>query len=187
MLRLFAALLAALQLNAPADPYTARAVLGMKTGITLRMHVVAQDDTDAMQSVKLLVRDGVRDAYTALTGGTSLPMLLHAVQLLPQLTEAAETSAHAAGFDGAVDVSLTIAEFDERSLDGLTIPAGRYPALIIRLGDARGRNWWGLIDQQLALSCASCGSDADNGPVVWDWSAEALAEAIMTLLRAFGL
>ena len=75
MLRLFAALLAALQLNAPADPYTARAVLGMKTGITLRMHVVAQDDTDAMQSVKLQVRDGVRDAYTSLTGGTSLPML----------------------------------------------------------------------------------------------------------------
>ena len=184
MLRFFAALLAALQLTAPS---TARAVIGMKTGVTLRMHVIAQDDTTAMQSVKLQVRDGVRDAYSALTDGKSIPMLLQAARLLPELTDAAERSAQSAGFTGAVDVALTIAEFDERTLAGLTIPAGRYPALIIRLGEAHGRNWWGLIDQQLALSCAACGDCDGNAPVVWDWSADALAEAIMTLLRLFGL
>ena len=39
----------------------------------------------------------------------------------------------------------------------------------------------------MLLSCAACGDCDGNAPVVWDWSADALAEAIMTLLRSFGL
>ena len=184
MLRLIAVLLAALQFGMPSAA-SAQATFGMKTGITLRMHVVAHDDTPRMQAIKLQVRDGVQAAYAQGASGR-FPMLLHAARLMPELESAAVTAARAAGFSGNVDVDLTLASFDERTLDGLTIPAGLYPALVIRLGSAQGHNWWGLIDRQLALRCAAVGGD-ESLPVEWDWSFEGFKTAWHMFWQQFGL
>lgn len=157
---------------------SARAALAMRTGILLRMHVVAQDDTAEMQRVKLCVRDAVHAAYAAFPdeGGT---MLVKAQAHLPELTRAAQTAAKAEGFDGSVDVSIETLSFDQRTLDGLTIPAGDYPALMIRLGEAKGHNWWGLIDPSLALSCAALSNSDESDSLVWDWSLRGLWQAIL--------
>jgi len=65
-----------------------RAVLGMKTGVLLRMHVIAQDDTAAMQAVKAPVRDAVRAAYDARVDRASgVAMLTQAQALLPGRVE----------------------------------------------------------------------------------------------------
>ena len=158
---------------------TARVEFAMKTGILLRMHVVAQDDTPAMQQVKFAVRDAVCAAYAerAEDGRT---MLMNTQQHLPALAAAAEEAARAAGFTGTVAVTLEQRDFDARTLDGVDVPAGRYPALMIRLGDARGRNCWGLIDPSLALRCAMAGEAED---IEWDWSLTALWEALAGLFR----
>ena len=184
MLRLIAVLLAALQFGMPSTA-SAQATFGMKTGITLRMHVIAHDDTPFMQEIKLQVRDGVQEAYAQEASGR-LPMLFHAARLLPKLKEAAEVTAREAGFSGNVDVALRIASFDERMLDGLTIPAGLYPALVIRLGSAQGRNWWGLIDRQLALRCAAVSVD-ESDSVEWDWSFQGLQTAWHMFWTQLGL
>lgn len=184
MVRLLSILIAALQLVMPATA-SARAAAGMKTGVTLRMHVIAHDDTPQMQKIKLHVRDGVREAYAAKASGR-LPMLLHAAYLLPDLESAACESASDAGFTGDVQVSLGISSFDERTIDGLTIPAGLYPALIIRLGDAQGKNWWGLIDRRLALRCAAISGD-ESMPAEWDWSLRGLQDAWNAFWAHFGL
>lgn len=158
-----------------------RTALAMHTGVALRMHVVAQDDTEAMQQIKLAVRDGVQQAYHTLTGGQVQPMLPAAHRHLEALTAAAEASAREAGFTGTVDVSLAMHRFDERTLDGLTIPAGLYPALVISLGGAQGRNWWGLIDPQFAAACAACPGATETDGILWDWSLDALLEALAVL------
>lgn len=154
-----------------------RTVLAMKTGVLLRLHVVAQDNSTEMQRIKLCVRDAVRNAYAAVPA-EGQTMLQHTRTNLPALTRAAQAEARAQGFDGEVQVSIECVEFDQRTLDGLTFPAGVYPALMIRLGQAQGRNWWGLIDPGLALSCA-----ATDGSSVWDWSLQALLEALFGLRR----
>ena len=178
MTQLIAGLLAALQLLCFSLP--SPTVLAMKTGILLRMHVIAQDDTPAMQAVKAPVRDAVRQAYAEHTAQeASLPMLPRAAALLPELTAAAQAAARDAGYTGEVTVSLEWAHFDQRALDGLTIPAGRYPALMIRLGQARGQNWWGLLDPELALSAAAIA--AGEGAIVWDWTLEGLLAALFHL------
>ena len=45
----------------------ARTIFEMKTGIQLRMHVVAHDDSEAMQQLKLTVRDIKADALKEVT------------------------------------------------------------------------------------------------------------------------
>lgn len=143
-------------------------VPALKSGELLRMHVVAHDDTPAMQSVKPIVRDAVRDTYAALRPDDADSMLAAADALLPQLTDAAQIAAREAGFSLPVTVAIEVVDFDERTLDGRRIPAGSYPALMIRLGDARGHNWWGLLDPGMALCAAAVETGGDH--IEWDWS-----------------
>ena len=82
------------------------------------------------------------------------------------LQAAAEQAAWAEGYHGPVTVSLEQVAFDERKLDGLTFPAGIYPALMVRLGPAQGHNWWGLVDRELALASAQVPDDA--GTTLWE-------------------
>lgn len=173
-----AGLLALLQLICPVltrDMLTER----LLSGQWLRLHVVAHDDSEAMQRLKLQVRDAVQSCYAARQSGAP-DMLQAAGILLPDLTHAAEAAARSAGFTGEVDVALGVFPFGERKLDALTIPAGEYPALIIRLGDAQGQNWWGLLDPETSLAFAAIGETPD-GQLFWDWSWRALLTALFGL------
>lgn len=177
MMTILASLLAAAQLCA-AVPLESTLPQQLRSGECLRLHVIAQDDSDEMQRLKLCVRDAVQACYVC--NRSSGTMLEQAERLLPQLTEAACTAAAAEGFDMPVAVSLETCVFDERELAGVTVPAGEYPALMIRLGDARGRNWWGLLDPELALAWARVPQEEQaEEPIIWDWSWEALLAALL--------
>lgn len=178
MANILAALLAALQLLlAPlAQPVVTQR---LRSGEWLRFHVVAQDDTAPMQRLKLQVRDAVHSAYSA--AASQGPMLAQAGALLPVLEQSAEAAARKAGFTGPVDVQLGVFPFDERELAHVSVPAGEYPALMIRLGDAQGQNWWGLLDPELSLRLASVPEAEEAEPIVWDWSWRALLAALFGL------
>lgn len=183
MLRAILCLLLALQnLSAAFTVPENRIAFAMKTGILLRMHVVAQDDTAEMQRVKLIVRDAVQQTYDDYSPEPSRSMLQTARALLPELTKTAVAAAKQAGFTGKVSVAIETLTFDARELDGYTLPAGEYPALMIRLGDARGRNWWGLVDPELSLRTAAVpGTQQEDAPIQWDWSLRAFLSALLGL------
>ena len=131
----------------------------------LRLHVVAASDLPEDQRIKLCVRDAVQTAY-AEHAKESASMLENTRTMLSALQAAAEQAARAEGYHGPVTVSLEQVSFDERKLDGLTFPAGIYPALMVRLGPAQGHNWWGLVDRELALASAQVPDDA--GTTLWE-------------------
>lgn len=180
MAHLLAGLLALLQLFTPALRQTLPQRL--RSGEWLRFHVIAHDNSQDMQHLKLLVRDAVQDCCSAspLTGGS---MQAHAAALLPQLTDAARQAAQDAGFPGDVTVTLGLQPFGERTLAGVRVPAGTYPALVIRLGDGRGRNWWGLLDPETSLALALISGDAD-APLQWDWSWAGVLAALFGIAPA---
>ena len=95
-------------------------------------------------------------------------MLENTRTMLPALQAAAEQAAWAEGYHGPVTVSLEQVAFDERKLDGLTFPAGIYPALMVRLGPAQGHNWWGLVDRELALASFFAQVPDDAGTTLWE-------------------
>lgn len=171
MLRSLLCLMLALQsLTAALSMPQNRVVLAMKTGMVLRMHVVAQDDTEEMQRIKLVVRDAVRQAYDDNCPEADGSMLAATRRMLPELEAAAMSAALGEGYTDTVTVAIETLTFDERELDGYVFPAGEYPALMIRLGAAQGHNWWGLIDPELSLRVAMVPGTAQGGGVQWDWS-----------------
>ena len=177
MLRWMAVLVMIAQIVGGAQWDNAKTALAMRAGILLRLHVVANSDDAEDQRVKLCVRDAVQDAYQA-RAAEGEPMLKQAQEMLPELQMAAEKAARQEGFDGSVTATIENIAFDARELDGLTIPAGIYPALMVRLGDAQGHNWWGLLDRDAALSAAEVNAPGlciwTSGGVQWTLSLPAL-------------
>lgn len=162
-----------------------RTTLSFKTGILLRLHVVAQDDSAEMQSLKLTVRDGVREAYAAQPRDPADTMLVHTGKILPLLADAARDTAEAEGYGRPVSVLMGWFDFDEYRTETLVIPAGRYPALVVRLGEAQGHNWWGLIDPAASLEAAAL-DGADSSFFFWDWSWDGFFTALMHAFRLPG-
>lgn len=142
------------------------------TGIrkqTLRLHVLANSDSQQDQALKLLVRDALSEECAALFAGiTDMQQAETAArQALPQLRETAQHTVAAAGFDCPVEVSLETVWFDTRTYGEYTLPAGRYRALQVKLGEAQGKNWWCCLFPPLCVAAASGQSTAEAAESIW--------------------
>lgn len=180
---ILASIAALLQLMTASMPQTLPEKL--RSGELLRFHVVAQDDTAEMQRIKLCVRDAVHACYIEEQSGSGL-MLLEAARLLPALTQSAEDAARQEGFDGKVRVQLGVQTFSERMLGSCIVPAGEYPALMVYLGDAQGRNWWGLLDPELSLEMSRIPDEDEGENIEWDWSFWGLLRALFGMAAGKG-
>ena len=129
----------------------------------VRLHVIANSDSESDQAMKLRARDAVLAQATALLE-QSLDRAealerLHAA--LPQLEQAAY---EACGGAYPVQASLEMAEFPRKEYDGFALPAGEYMALRVVIGQGAGRNWWCVVYPPLCTaSCAEMEDAALRG------------------------
>ena len=126
----------------------------VRSGELLRIHILAHDDSDAQQAVKLKVRDAILEAFSpALTGMESAQQAVQLVQRsLPLAQQVAQRTVREQGYDYPVRVQFGAYEFPDRVYGGQLVPAGTYTALRIELGDAAGRNWWCVMYPPLCFS-----------------------------------
>ena len=113
----------------------------------IRLHVVAEDDGDAAQALKLKVRDAcLRAARALLADCDSADEAWRRVNdNLEALEAAAADRARALGFEGPVTAETGVFDFPDRHYGGVFVPAGRYRALRVVLGAGQGRNWWCVL------------------------------------------
>lgn len=146
---------------------------------TLRLHVVANSDTDADQAQKLRVRDAVLGAVGALTDGCSSRAEAERAlgAGLGRVQAAAQSVLDAEGCDLLVRVSLEDQRFGTRTYDTFSLPAGTYRTLCVRIGAAQGHNWWCVVfptlctaasGEETARIAAAGGFDADETELVTD-------------------
>lgn len=137
--------------------------LALQTGDQLaekvvRLHVIANSDSDADQALKLQVRDRVLERAEALL--RQCESRQDAEKLLQsrlfELRRIALEEIRANGFDYDAAVRLTEMEFPTREYDSFTLPAGNYLALRVVIGEGAGRNWWCVVFPPL---CAAASAD----------------------------
>lgn len=151
------ALLLGLCLALLAGTWSAGAARRLSGGV-LRLHVVGASDSAQDQAVKLAVRDAVLAQATSLLEGVEDREKARAI-LEENLPALARAGAETAG----VAVSAALAEdvwFPTKHYTGFSLPAGRYTALQITVGEGRGRNWWCVVFPPLCLGAVSETSDA---------------------------
>lgn len=125
------ALLAALTATAAALQGEQQALAGK----LVRLHVVANSDSEQDQALKLQVRDAVLEASEGLEAED-----LEAA--LPRLQAAAQTCLREQGNGDPVTVSLGEERFPTRLYDNFALPAGVYRSLRVTIGAGEGHNWW---------------------------------------------
>ena len=123
----------------------------------VRLHVLANSDSEEDQALKLQVRDAVLDRAEELLAQTSSRAEAEG-KLRGQLLEferLAEAVVREAGYDYEVTAELTDTEFPTREYEDFTLPAGEYLALRILIGDAAGRNWWCVVFPPLCTAASA--------------------------------
>ena len=127
----------------------------------VRFHVVADSDTPRDQALKLAVRDALLKTLEPLSKNaeTRAQMLETLRRSLPALKKAAEQTLRRLGCNTPVEISLCEEAFPTRYYPTFALPAGRYTALRVRLGSARGHNWWCVCFP--SLCSATCTDELD--------------------------
>ena len=119
----------------------------------IRLHVIANSDTDTDQSLKLRVRDGIIEQLQDTIAGTS--SAAGAEKLLASQEDNIKNSAldiiSGNGYNYPVNVSLEERYFPVKSYGDLIFPAGNYKALCVEIGEAKGRNWWCVLFPSLCF------------------------------------
>lgn len=123
---------------------------------TLRLHVQANSDSIADQTLKLKVRDAVLEQARVLFSAQSdkESAIEIAAHSLLQIQRAAEQVVQQEGSNQSVKVYLTNMYFPTTRYDTFTLPAGRYDALRVELGEHRGHNWFCVLYPGLCLPAA---------------------------------
>ncbi len=113
----------------------------------VRLHILANSDSEADQALKLQVRDAVVDAAAGWLDGAdnAEEALALAAAQLPQLQEVAQQTVLQAGYDYPVTASLCEMYFTTRQYGTVTLPAGVYEAVRFEIGKGEGNNWWCVV------------------------------------------
>lgn len=125
-------------------------------GSVLRLHVLANSDSEEDQQLKLRVRDRVLEESADMFGGAAdLGAATRAAQDgLQRLQMAAQQEVYANGYDYPVEIKLEKSYFNTRTYGGVTLPAGDYLAVRVLIGAGAGKNWWCVMFPPLCISAA---------------------------------
>ncbi len=116
----------------------------------IRLHVVANSDSQHDQNVKLAVRDAVLKAAEEITAGAPSPREALASEL-DTIAEAAQQTLAALGEEHTVHVRLGKEVFPLRRYDTFSLPSGVYESLRVTIGSGEGHNWWCVVFPSLCL------------------------------------
>jgi len=121
----------------------------------IRLHVVANSDSEDDQAQKLAVRDAVlAEAEPILQGAASAQEAKQRLEAqLPLLTEAANTVLRGSGI--TAEVTLGREMFPLREYESFTLPAGEYEALRVTIGEGVGHNWWCVAYPSLCFTASA--------------------------------
>ena len=141
--------------------FLASGALALQTGDQLaekvvRLHVLANSDSQEDQTLKLQVRDKILERAEALLEQSANRQEAEALlrgQLL-ELESIAAEEIRANGYEYDVDVRLENTAFPTREYDGFTLPAGNYLALRVIIGAGEGKNWWCVVFPPLCTAAS---------------------------------
>lgn len=132
----------------------------------IRLHILADDNSESAQSVKLLVRDAILNECGDLFSDTGdVTAAAEAVEEnIPRMEEIANRVLQENGFDYHATAQFGYEEYPTRVYDNVTLPAGTYRSLRVNLGSAEGNNWWCVLFPPLCTGAAS-GKDLSKAEV----------------------
>ena len=123
----------------------------------VRLHVLANSDSEEDQALKLQVRDAVLEITEPLLTDCSdrdeAETVLRAN--LDLIEAAARETVHNEGREDTVTVEFDKESYPERTYDSFCFPSGTYLSLRVSIGEGEGHKWWCCLFPPVCRAAAS--------------------------------
>ena len=150
----------------------------------IRLHVIANSDSEFDQAVKLKVRDEIISVVGDLNKRDSIKQSRQWLESqLDDITEAANRELDENGCNYRASAELGVRWIPEKIYGDMYFPAGNYEALTVTLGKGEGENWWCVLFPPLCLitedeaHLEELGLEAEDQIKVKSWLVEVLGES----------
>lgn len=122
------------------------------TAPILRLHVIADSDSEYDQALKMEVRDAIIGSLReSLQNAKSLEEAKSIIHAELGNIEAVADDVLAGKAQYTAHAELGMAEFPTKGYGDLVLPAGEYEALRVVLGSGEGKNWWCVLFPSLCF------------------------------------
>lgn len=126
----------------------------------LRLHVLANSDSEEDQALKLAVRDEVlvatQDMFKNCKTKEEAQKIL--IENLDIIEKTAKSTVDLWGYNYDVTVKLGQEEYPTKNYESCCFPAGEYVSLRINIGKAEGQNWWCVLFPPMCVGAATKGN-----------------------------
>ncbi len=130
----------------------------------VRLHVLANSDSEEDQALKLKVRDAIIEVVTpAVQDCSSQSEAIAAIgAVMNDICAAAERVIVREGYDYSVRVEIGEEHYPTKNYESCAFPEGEYASLRVLIGEGEGQNWWCCLFPPLCLSAASAKDDNEE-------------------------
>lgn len=122
---------------------------------TVRLHVLANSDSEEDQKLKLQVRDAILETVIDFESSNKKEAIKNIEENKKRLEEIAKTVIKNNGYDYDVKVEIGEELYPTKYYDDFALPAGEYTSVRVVIGNGDGRNWWCVLYPPLCTSLAT--------------------------------
>lgn len=127
-----------------------------------RLHVIANSDSQEDQQLKYIVRDKILEYVNDIGQNASSKEELISMLNLNEIQKIAKDTVEKQGYSYDVSVEIGNFSFPTKQYGDISLPAGFYDALEVKIGSAKGKNWWCVMFPPLCFVDVSSGIVPDN-------------------------
>ena len=120
----------------------------------VRLHILANSDSEKDQSLKLKVRDKKLEKISSYELQSKGEALSKIEDDKDELIEIAKEVIKENGEEYDVDLEIGVEKYPTRYYEDFSLPAGKYTSVIVKIGEAEGENWWCVLYPPLCTSAA---------------------------------
>lgn len=133
-----------------------------------RLHVIANSDSKEDQDLKYIVRDKLIQYMNSisLNANNKEEAMKIAKEHINDFEQIAKQTIIDNGYDYDVEVEIGNFSFPTKTYGDISIPAGLYDALRVKIGEASGQNWWCVMFPPLCFVNVSSGIVPDDSKKV---------------------
>jgi len=121
---------------------------------TVRLHVLANSDSERDQALKLLVRDALLDTVNDFKASGKEEALEKIEEQKENLENIAKTVIVNNGESYDVKIEIGREMYPTKHYEDFSLPAGEYTSVRVIIGKGEGQNWWCVLYPPLCTNSA---------------------------------
>ena len=132
---------------------------------TVRLHILANSDSEEDQALKLKLRDDILAEFANRLSvfSSAEEAKNNLLTALPEIEDFAKNKITEYGYSYPIKVTLTEEWYETREYEDFTLPKGYYTSLRVIIGEGGGKNWWCVMFPPLCLDMALEKAPTDDG------------------------